>query len=101
MFPFPFTGITWHLLHVLDHSMYWRAPHYDYIPLPLGARTRYTRFRWWQLEEGNDPDQRPVSWAIDDVYIGGREINAAHMQDDFNGWYTELVIDLIFKKPNS
>ena len=66
--------------------MYWRQPHYDYIDLPADARMRNTRFRWWQMvDHGALPG--PVGWSLDDVYIGGSEINPSYMQSDFNGGY--------------
>lgn len=77
------TGITWHTLHILDHRSYWAHARHDYIPLPLHARTRNTRVRWWQLL--GVEDSTPMGWTLDNVYIGGSEINPSHLYEDFEG----------------
>ena len=80
-------GITWLTLHTLDQSMYWQQPHYDYIELPPAARTQNTRFRWWQqvLASGADVTGAAASWSIDDVYIGGTNINPPYLEERFQG----------------
>ena len=95
-----FTGITWHTLHVLDYTDYWLAPQLDYVPLPLPARTDATMVRWWQTigpqhGESKDPpshDQSdpflqrasPMGWTLEDVYIGGSEINPSVLYETFD-----------------
>ncbi|XP_052779173.1 reelin-like isoform X2 [Mya arenaria] len=75
-------GINWHTLHTLDYTRY-LEPRQDYIKLPQEARTISTRIRWWQpLAE--DPFRRQPAWAIDNVYIGGHEINPANFRINFN-----------------
>ena len=64
--------------------MYWRQPHFDYMELPLEARMRNTRFRWWQVLDDSTV-LPPVGWSIDDVYIGGSEINPAVLEEHFEG----------------
>ncbi|KAL5015495.1 hypothetical protein ScPMuIL_009765 [Solemya velum] len=75
-------GITWHSLHTLDHTAY-TSPRRDYIPLPLSARTPSTKIRWWQPLPSN-PSAPRSQWAIDNVYIGGTEINPSEFQASFN-----------------
>ncbi|CAK8675621.1 unnamed protein product [Clavelina lepadiformis] len=80
-------GITWHMLHDLDYQSY-RSPKQDYVNLPLHSRTNSTRIRWWQPFV-TDPDtgltligESRGGWAIDDVYIGGHEVNAPSLEND-------------------
>lgn len=76
-----FAGIHWRTLHVLDHSRY-TSPRTDYIPLPQDARTHSTGLRWWQPPA---PDGRPrPQWAIDDVLVGGYEINPSSFHQLFD-----------------
>lgn len=76
-------GIKWHTLHVLDYSRY-LPPRTDYIPLLLSARTHSTRLRWWQppVFSTQFAPSRP-QWAIDDVLIGGWEINPSSFEQTF------------------
>ncbi|XP_070192277.1 reelin-like isoform X2 [Littorina saxatilis] len=77
-------GIVWRTLHVLDHSRYLPA-HTDYIPLPQEARSYSTRLRWWQPPTLGTPHPGPrPQWAIDDVLIGGVEINPSNFQQNFD-----------------
>ena len=71
-------GISWINLHVLDHNNYWVEPRHDYIPLPVAARTNSTRIRWWQ-----PLGESAKSWTLDDVYIGGAEINPSDVFESF------------------
>ena len=76
------------MLHLLDYSDYWLHPQYDYIPLPLDARTERTRVRWWQMAPFHanfDVEDGPAAWTLDDVYIGGTEINPSELYEDFEG----------------
>ncbi|KAK3103287.1 hypothetical protein FSP39_018199 [Pinctada imbricata] len=75
-------GISWDTLHILDFGSYVH-PKRDYIPLPLSARTASTRVRWWQPLT-NDGSQRGPQWALDNVYIGGSEINPSQIQVSFD-----------------
>ena len=52
--------------------------------LPLRARTKNTRFRWWQ-PHGHNPKQPLVGWTLDNVFIGGNEINPSEMFESFQG----------------
>ncbi|KAL3853203.1 hypothetical protein ACJMK2_016762, partial [Sinanodonta woodiana] len=80
-------GITWHSLHTLDHTSYHESPKHDYILLPQDARTASTRIRWWQpLTDTSQPQ-----WALDNVYIGGHEINPSQYQIGFNE--TQMISD--------
>ncbi|KAL4226959.1 hypothetical protein ACF0H5_014936 [Mactra antiquata] len=75
-------GIHWNTLHTLDYTSYIK-PRRDYITLPQDARTASTRIRWWQ-PISEDPTKIPPTWSVDDVYIGGHEINPAKFQINFN-----------------
>lgn len=54
--------------------------------LPRQARTVNTRIRWWQpLADDVDHGTHhfPAGWTLDDVFIGGSEINPSHMYQAF------------------
>ena len=88
------TGIAWRTLHVLDHSRYLPA-HTDYLPLPLGARTHSTRLRWWQPPSPSSAHPHP-QWAIDNVLIGGLEINPSTFQQSFDTDIPQQVQTVVF-----
>lgn len=75
-------GITWEDLHVMDFTTY-KRPRQEYVLLPQSARTKNTRLRWWQPLNGKWAQTGP-QWAIDNVLIGGNEINPSHMQVSFD-----------------
>ncbi|ETE68854.1 Reelin, partial [Ophiophagus hannah] len=76
------TGISWSLLHEMDYQKYISIRH-DYILLPEKALTNTTRLRWWQpfvinngiVVSGFDRAQ----WALDNILIGGAEINPSQL----------------------
>lgn len=75
-------GITWDDLHVMDFTTY-KRPRQEYVLLPQSARTKNTRLRWWQPLNRKWSQTGP-QWAIDNVLIGGNEINPSHMQVSFD-----------------
>ena len=81
-------GIQWHTLHLLDQSEYWQAPRHDYVPLPPHARTAATRVRWFQI-----PTQgvASVGWTLDDVHIGGSQINPSQLFERLEDEYEETM----------
>ncbi|XP_060065663.1 reelin-like [Ylistrum balloti] len=75
-------SLHWDTLHVLDYASYQDVKK-DYVLLPQGARTESTKVRWWQpLTEGYS--QNGPQWEIDEVYIGGTEINPSEIQVSFD-----------------
>ncbi|XP_076339324.1 reelin-like [Tachypleus tridentatus] len=94
-------GIKWSLLHELHYALY-SHPLYDYLLLPPEARTTSTRFRWWQavdmstLAEGSSNHFLGPSWALDDVYIGGSQINPSVLQEDFEKKHSPQPINWWF-----
>ncbi|KAB0375952.1 hypothetical protein FD755_012595, partial [Muntiacus reevesi] len=80
-------GITWSLLHEMDYQKYISVRH-DYILLPEEALTNTTRLRWWQpfvisnglVVSGVERAQ----WALDNILIGGAEINPSQLVDTFD-----------------
>uniref|UniRef100_A0A8C6XT10 Reelin n=1 Tax=Naja naja TaxID=35670 RepID=A0A8C6XT10_NAJNA len=80
-------GISWTLLHEMDYQKYISIRH-DYILLPEKALTNTTRLRWWQpfvinngiVVSGFDRAQ----WALDNILIGGAEINPSQLVDTFD-----------------
>lgn len=84
---FVFVGITWTLLHEMDFQKYISVRH-DYILLPEDALTNTTRLRWWQpfvisngiVVSGVERAQ----WALDNILIGGAEINPSQLVDTFD-----------------
>ncbi|XP_059179610.1 reelin-like [Physella acuta] len=87
-------GVSWQTLHKLSPIRYWPSRN-DYISLPTAARTNNTVVRWVQAETPPMTSPR-VHWAIDDVFIGGKEINPSEysqsfedepaVNDDPSGW---------------
>ncbi|ESO91434.1 hypothetical protein LOTGIDRAFT_228850 [Lottia gigantea] len=75
-------GISWKTLYTLDYLSYVQARH-DYIDLPEQAKTASTRIRWWQPLPTVPNRDRP-NWALDNVFIGGSEINPSVFQQSFN-----------------
>ncbi|XP_045618804.2 reelin [Procambarus clarkii] len=73
-------GIRWHLLRELDHQLY-TTPNKEYILIPAHARSPATTFRFWQPRLASPPP----AWSLDDLYIGGSEISAAELLDQFEG----------------
>ncbi|KAJ8046874.1 Reelin [Holothuria leucospilota] len=58
-------GVSWHLLQTHNPLEYGRAVRLSH-PIPLEARRRAVRFRWWQpSHDGPDEDQ----WAVDHVQL--------------------------------
>ncbi|XP_022095907.1 reelin-like [Acanthaster planci] len=81
-------GISWSLLAELYYEHY-TNPQRDYFTLPAAARTQATRLRWWQPVG----DGQRAQWALDDIYIGGSEINPTHLRESFNLGLTETLWD--------
>ncbi|KAG8439950.1 hypothetical protein GDO86_005931 [Hymenochirus boettgeri] len=80
-------GITWTLLHEMDYQKYMFV-RYDYILLPEQAQTNTTRLRWWQpftISNGFVVlGQERSQWALDNILIGGAEINPSQLVDTFD-----------------
>ncbi|GIY36220.1 reelin [Caerostris darwini] len=74
-------GIRWHLLHELDYTLY-SKPHEDHILIPEHARSSATRIRWWQ-PSGLIEEELLPALALDNIFIGGSEINAFELFEDF------------------
>lgn len=60
----------------------------DYIVLPEGALTNATRLRWWQpftISSGlASPSLERAQWAIDNILVGGSDINPSTLLDTFD-----------------
>ncbi|MGH0173039.1 UNVERIFIED_CONTAM: hypothetical protein FKN15_001929 [Acipenser sinensis] len=80
-------GMSWTLLHEMDYQKY-VAVRRDYIVLPDQAQTNTTRLRWWQpfvLTDGVAvPSLDRAQWALDNILIGGAEINPSQLVDNFD-----------------
>jgi len=48
--------------------------------LPTTARKNGVRFRWWQPRHSG---QSGADWIIDEIVIGGKEVNPNEVNDDF------------------
>lgn len=81
------TGISWTLLHEMDYMKYLSVRR-DYILLPEGALTNATRLRWWQpfkvFSGLVTPNPDRAQWALDNILIGGSEINPSTLLDTFD-----------------
>lgn len=51
------------------------------VELPQEAKHNGVRLRWWQPSH---PGQSNSDWALDNVFIGGKDINPSEVKDDFN-----------------
>ncbi|PIO39297.1 hypothetical protein AB205_0206040, partial [Aquarana catesbeiana] len=80
-------GISWTLLHEMDYQKYMDV-RYDYILLPEKAQTNTTRLRWWQpftiINSFMVPSPDRAQWALDNILIGGAEINPSQLVDTFD-----------------
>ncbi|XP_033646479.1 reelin-like isoform X1 [Asterias rubens] len=72
-------GITWALLHELYFKRY-SMPQHDYLTLPPEACSQATKLRWWQpVGQGQQ-----AQWALDNIHVGGSEINPSHLTESFD-----------------
>lgn len=82
-----FSGVSWTLLHEMDYLKYVSVRR-DYIVLPEGALTNATRLRWWQpftISSGlATPSLERAQWAIDNILVGGSDINPSTLLDTFD-----------------
>ncbi|MBN3305955.1 RELN protein, partial [Amia calva] len=80
-------GVSWTLLHEMDYLKY-VAVRRDYIELPPGALSNVTRLRWWQpftmLTGLAMPSLERAQWALDNILIGGSDINPSSLLDTFD-----------------
>uniref|UniRef100_A0A8B9J9J5 Reelin n=1 Tax=Astyanax mexicanus TaxID=7994 RepID=A0A8B9J9J5_ASTMX len=80
-------GLSWTLLHEMDYMKYVSVRR-DYIVLPEGALTNATRLRWWQpftVSSGlATPDPERAQWALDNILVGGSDINPSTLLDTFD-----------------
>jgi len=81
------SGVSWTLLHEMDYLKYVSVRR-DYIVLPEGALTNATRLRWWQpftISSGlATPSLERAQWAIDNILVGGSDINPPTLLDTFD-----------------
>ncbi|XP_061108680.1 reelin [Conger conger] len=80
-------GVSWTLLHEMDYLKYVSVRR-DYIVLPEGALSNATRLRWWQpftMSSGlATPSPERAQWALDNVLVGGSDINPSTLLDTFD-----------------
>lgn len=88
-------GVSWTLLHEMDYLKYVSVRR-DYIVLPEGALTNATRLRWWQpftISSGlASPSLERAQWAIDNILVGGSDINPSTLLDTFDDGEFEGVV---------
>ena len=75
--------MSWKTLHTLSPEHYSQARR-DYIPLPVQARTYNSVVRWIQAAPASPLTSHRIHWALDDVFVGGKEINPAEYLQTFN-----------------
>lgn len=90
------------LLHEMDYLKYVSVRR-DYIVLPEGALTNATRLRWWQpfmISSGlASPSLERAQWAIDNILVGGSDINPSTLLDNFDdGEFVDVVKDKQFSE---
>ncbi|XP_048861285.1 reelin-like [Brienomyrus brachyistius] len=80
-------GVSWTLLHEMDYLKYVSGRR-DYITLPEEALSNATRLRWWQpyvISSGlATPSVERAQWALDNVQVGGSDINPSTLLDTFD-----------------
>ncbi|KAG7267027.1 hypothetical protein CRUP_004162 [Coryphaenoides rupestris] len=80
-------GVSWSLLHEMDYLKYVSVRR-DYIVLPEASLTNATRLRWWQpftVSSGlASPSLERAQWAIDNILVGGSDINPSTLLDTFD-----------------
>ncbi|XP_078717259.1 LOW QUALITY PROTEIN: reelin [Lampetra fluviatilis] len=82
-------GVRWHLLFEMEAQRYATA-RCDHVALSPAALSNSTRLRWWQpcplgragLLNCTAAVAR-ATWALDDVLVGGEEVNPSILVDDF------------------
>lgn len=89
------SGVSWTLLHEMDYLKYVSVRR-DYIVLPEGALTNATRLRWWQpltISSGlATPSLERAQWAIDNILVGGSDINPSTLLDTFDdGEFVDII----------
>lgn len=79
--------MSWTLLHEMDYLKYVSVRR-DYIVLPEAALTNATRLRWWQpftVSSGlASPSLERAQWAVDNILVGGSDINPSTLLDNFD-----------------
>lgn len=87
--------MSWTLLHEMDYLKYVSVRR-DYIVLPEGALTNATRLRWWQpftVSSGlASPSLERAQWAIDNILVGGSDINPSTLLDNFDDGECVLAV---------
>ena len=73
-------GLTWTLLETLPHASHTSMTHVV-IGLPSAAKSRASRFRWWQPD---GPGRNTSDWTLTDVFIGESKMSARALEDDFD-----------------
>lgn len=80
-------GVSWSMLHEMDYLKYVSVRR-DYIVLPPASLTNATRLRWWQpftVSSGlASPSLERAQWAIDNILVGGSDINPSMLLDTFD-----------------
>lgn len=71
----------------------------DYIVLPEGALTNATRLRWWQpftVSSGlATPSLERAQWALDNILVGGSDINPSTLLDTFDDGTLLHFVDMV------
>ena len=60
------------------------------LELPAAAKQAAVRMRWSQTHNAG---RNQSDWAIDNLFIGGHEINPAELRDDFSSEQHEMWIE--------
>ncbi|KAG7169873.1 Reelin-like, partial [Homarus americanus] len=81
---------TWSALQQFEPTQTTNRKEAFFIPLPTKARTRQTRFRWWQgyndMLLGDDPSQEErAEWHLDNVMVLANETLPLTLFDAFDG----------------
>lgn len=80
----------------MDYQKYISVRH-DYILLPEGGSYQHLRLRWWQpfvISNGLVVSEWRAQWALDNILIGGAEINPSQLVDTFDDGKEQTLSNL-------
>ncbi|XP_064117876.1 LOW QUALITY PROTEIN: reelin-like [Macrobrachium nipponense] len=86
----PDNGQLWHTLQLFEPFQTTNRHEAFFIPLPDSARTRQTRFRWWQdyndmMKDDNSFQEERAEWHLDNVMVLANETLPTFLFDTFDG----------------
>ncbi|XP_068201519.1 reelin-like [Palaemon carinicauda] len=86
----PDNGQVWHTLQLFEPFQTTNRQEAFFIPLPDTARTKQTRFRWWQdyidmIQDASAFQEERAEWHLDNVMVLANETLPIDLFDNFDG----------------